>query len=119
MQAREMHWLPQPARISPWTEHKRARRRQATTRWRRKLRGMLPIVALAAAGCLSVILAWYAVSATGWGFADTLRHLASAPNCDAARTFGLAPAGRGQPGYWPQHDRDGDGVACEPWRYRR
>ncbi|MGH6883421.1 excalibur calcium-binding domain-containing protein [Hypericibacter sp.] len=21
-------------------------------------------------------------------------------------------------GYWPQHDRDGDGIACEPWLRR-
>ncbi|MDF0493124.1 excalibur calcium-binding domain-containing protein [Bradyrhizobium yuanmingense] len=49
----------------------------------------------------------------------TLKHIASAPNCDFARLVGLAPARRGEPGYWQHHDRDGDGVACEPWRPRR
>ena len=50
---------------------------------------------------------------------DTLRHFASFPNCDAARAVGLAPAMKGQPGYWSSHDRDRDGTACEPWpRYR-
>ena len=44
-----------------------------------------------------------------------LRHLAAFPNCSPAHVVGLAPANRGQPGYWPTHDRDGDGVACEPW----
>ena len=34
---------------------------------------------------------------------------AAAPNCAAARAVGLAPAYRGQPGYYPQHDRDGLG----------
>lgn len=46
---------------------------------------------------------------------DGVRHLASAPNCSAARAVGLAPARRGQPGYWPSHDADNDGTACEPW----
>jgi hypothetical protein len=47
-----------------------------------------------------------------------LRHVAAAPNCTAARAMGLAPAWRGQPGYYPQHDADRDGIACEPWPHR-
>lgn len=47
-----------------------------------------------------------------------VRHLAAFPNCDAARAVGLAPARRGQPGYYRRHDRDQDGLACEPWRGR-
>ncbi|MFZ3319008.1 excalibur calcium-binding domain-containing protein [Mycobacterium sp.] len=35
------------------------------------------------------------------------------PNCKAARAAGAAPIYRGQPGYRPGLDRDGDGVACE------
>ena len=35
------------------------------------------------------------------------------PNCDAARAAGAAPLYRGEPGYRPKLDRDGDGVACE------
>lgn len=35
------------------------------------------------------------------------------PNCAAARAAGAAPLYRGQPGYRPQLDRDGDGIACE------
>ena len=34
-------------------------------------------------------------------------------NCAAARAAGAAPLYRGQPGYRPQLDRDGDGIACE------
>ncbi len=34
-------------------------------------------------------------------------------NCAAARAAGAAPLYRGQPGYRPALDRDGDGVACE------
>jgi hypothetical protein len=43
----------------------------------------------------------------------------SAPrNCDEARSRGLAPARRGEPGYAPWLDRDRDGIACEPWFLR-
>lgn len=34
-------------------------------------------------------------------------------NCDEARDAGAAPIYRGQPGYRPELDGDGDGVACE------
>ena len=49
---------------------------------------------------------------------ETVKHIAASPNCDAARMVGLAPARRGQPGYWLRHDRDRDGIACEPWPRR-
>lgn len=34
-------------------------------------------------------------------------------NCAEARAAGKAPVRRGQPGYGPHLDRDGDGVGCE------
>ncbi|WP_043175394.1 excalibur calcium-binding domain-containing protein [Streptomyces sp. NRRL B-24484] len=34
-------------------------------------------------------------------------------NCSEARAAGVAPLHRGDPGYAPHLDRDGDGVACE------
>jgi len=68
-------------------------------------------------GAVVVVVGWVVVSLfVGWGPLTTLRHLAAAPNCDAARFVGLAPAKRGQPGYWASHDRDNDGVSCEPAR---
>lgn len=36
--------------------------------------------------------------------------------CADARAAGVAPIHRGQPGYRSELDRDGDGVACEPYR---
>ncbi|WP_263588083.1 thermonuclease family protein [Sphingopyxis sp. GC21] len=39
-------------------------------------------------------------------------------NCNAAWAAGAAPLYRGQPGYRPEMDGDGDGVACEPFRRR-
>ena len=38
------------------------------------------------------------------------------PNCAAARAVGAAPITRGQPGYRPELDDDGDGIACEPYQ---
>lgn len=40
------------------------------------------------------------------------------PNCAAARAAGAAPIMAGQSGYGPHLDRDGDGIACEPYRGR-
>jgi hypothetical protein len=50
-----------------------------------------------------------------WPIGVTIRHYAARPNCDAARTVGLAPARRGQPGYWEHLDADKDGKSCEPF----
>jgi hypothetical protein len=38
------------------------------------------------------------------------------PACNAAREAGAAPIYAGEPGYRPELDRDGDGIACEPYR---
>ena len=38
--------------------------------------------------------------------------------CNEARAAGAAPILRGQPGYRPGLDGDGDGIACEPYRQR-
>lgn len=39
-------------------------------------------------------------------------------NCKEAWAAGAAPIYRGQPGYRPEMDGDGDGIACEPYRGR-
>ncbi|THD38349.1 MAG: excalibur calcium-binding domain-containing protein [Sphingomonas sp.] len=36
--------------------------------------------------------------------------------CNEARAAGAAPIYRGSPGYRPEMDGDGDGIACEPHR---
>lgn len=51
-----------------------------------------------------------------WDVETTIRHIAAAPNCSAARAVGLAPSLRGAPGYYSSHDRDRDGIACEVYR---
>ena len=50
-----------------------------------------------------------------WNVGLTLRHWAAAPNCAAARSMGLDMARPSEPGYYLRHDRDRDGIACEPY----
>jgi Excalibur calcium-binding domain len=66
------------------------------------------------AALVAFALCWVLLSLSPWPPMMTLRHIASFPNCSAARAVGLAPARKGQPGYWTWHDEDEDGIACEP-----
>jgi hypothetical protein len=69
-----------------------------------------------AAACGLLFAATYAFASTSLDFGSpviALRHYAALGSCDAAASVGLAPARRGQPGYWSTNDRDKDGVACE------
>jgi hypothetical protein len=68
---------------------------------------------LFALGALNVYLAL--LNFSPWPPLVTLRHLAAFPNCNSAQVVGLAPAKRGEPGYWESNDDDNDGIACEPW----
>jgi len=61
----------------------------------------------------------YNLYSSPWPITTTLRHWGARPNCDMANLFGLAPSKRGQPGYYPWHDRDNDGIACEVWSRRQ
>ena len=63
--------------------------------------------------------AWYLLSSP-WPVGVTLKHLAAFPNCEAAEMVGLAPARRGQPGYWKRNDTYGEGISCKEskWRIR-
>lgn len=79
--------------------------------WRKRLpRRLLPFV-IAFTVCVWGILAISQISP--WPLGITFRHIAAANNCATARAVGLAPALRGEPGYWPWLDRDHDGIACE------
>ena len=63
---------------------------------------------------VGVSAAQFAIHIEKFGSFDLAwRHLAAAPNCDSARRFGVAPARRDEAGYWPDHDADNDGIACE------
>jgi hypothetical protein len=65
---------------------------------------------------LAIGAAYVAVATLSpWPPTTLLKHVVSSYNCDAAREMGLAPARKGEPGYWRKNDRDADGIACEPW----
>ena len=67
--------------------------------------------------CLGILCGGYIglTMASPWSIGLTIRHLLAARNCATARLVDLAPAARGEPGYWARNDADDDGIACEPW----
>lgn len=69
--------------------------------------GFETLLAFASAAFLALMLS------NNWTPGTTVRHIAAAPSCAAARLVGLAPSFRGEPGYWPWLDADNDGVSCE------
>ena len=95
----------------------RASRRQARAMLLRRLDRWAAVTARLVIGGVALVWAVYGalVVVSPWPPMMTLRHIVAAPNCAAARAVGLAPANRGEPGYYRRHDRDQDGVACEPW----
>jgi Excalibur calcium-binding domain len=95
----------------------RVDRRGATARWFRwrRLKYFL-IAALVIAAVAVAYLPDFGRNAKKFGSQDLAwRHALASPDCDAARSVGLANARVGQPGYYPQHDADNDGIACEPY----
>ena len=94
-----------------------SRRQRLPAAWLRRHRHRVGMAAFAALA-LAALLYPAVQNFSRWPLTVELRHVAAAPNCTAARVMGLAPAYRGQPGYYPQHDRDRDGIACEPWPHR-
>lgn len=77
------------------------------------------LVASIIAAIVTFIVTAVALKLSPWPPSETVRHIGSFWNCDSARTFDLAPAKRGEPGYYERHDADNDGIACEPWSGRR
>ena len=103
---------------SPFEEHRayRAFNRPdlATTRRPKSRERMVRAAAIACAVLIWVSGYVLIMRASPWPQIDTLKHMAAFPNCAFARLVGVAPAARGQPGYYEMHDRDRDGIACEP-----
>jgi hypothetical protein len=116
---------------NPETELRRIKNRfrKISNRYFRKLKlrrsyPFAALVMLAALGSFALVWGlmtwkpWTALSSSPWTAAIHAKHMAAYPSCAAARSVGLAPAYQGQPGYWPQHDRDNDGITCEPYPRR-
>jgi Excalibur calcium-binding domain len=91
-----------------------SRRQRSPVAWLRRHRHRVRMAAFAALA-LADFLYPVVQNLSRWPLTVALRHAAAAPNCTAARAVGLAPAWRGEPGYYLQHHDDRDGIACEPW----
>ena len=76
------------------------------------LRGAL-IAGAIAVGIAGAPVAHAAPSTTTLSPAPTTGSSVYYKNCAEACADGVAPIYRGQPGYRPGLDRDGDGIACE------
>ncbi len=83
--------------------------------WRYRATPVLMPLGIGAAVAAALLLLWLALLPAAWTLEQRLRHVAAAPGCGSARHVGLAPARRGEPGYYALHDADSDGVACEPF----
>lgn len=95
------------------------RQRTIFNRWIRRLHSTLPMVLGMAIGAAAYAVLDQSNSQPHESPAEqplSLSTPAAHPfrNCEAARRMGAAPLHRGQPGYGPHLDADGDGVACEP-----
>jgi hypothetical protein len=122
-----MSQLPDGRRVLSLEEGRRDRVRRESKRKQglqqarrrslfRKVPAALVIVVAVIAVVVGVFLydgSRYAKQFGSWELA--FKHMAAGPNCDAARRVGLANARKGQPGYYPKHDADKDGLACEPY----
>lgn len=104
------------------TRFKAATPRRYRRRWRPSVEAILTsVVVVGVVGTVLVMPHTHLADPAmkNMSIKDRARHLLASPNCSAARLVGVAPARRGEPGYWRDHDADHDGVACEPipaWR---
>ncbi len=83
---------------------------RATAKW-----PSIEVVALLAIGALAL---------GAWSFDHKQKALSESgyaawPSCHVAHSFGATPILRWEAGYSAQLDGDGDGVACEPARWKR
>lgn len=94
------------------------RKVRARRAWNRRVReygrviGYFALFLFIVAGNWAGIVAWVSHD-RGWNMETAFQHVAAWPNCRAAYAVGLAPALRGEPGYYDRHDADNDGIACE------
>ena len=101
--------------------------RSRTYRRRSKPQPFWLLVLLVAGGCFLIALAWPAKGTAPLSQLPraVMGQSASEPlpdryytNCRHAHSNGRYNIRRGEPGYRPELDRDGDGLACEPYRGR-
>jgi hypothetical protein len=77
--------------------------------------GALAVVRLAAIAAY-IVYTWVWRSNL-WPSEQVRSQAASITDCASARRMGIAPLYKGFPGYSASLDRDGDGIACEPYPF--
>jgi hypothetical protein len=83
---------------------------------RRPARWLRPWILPAATAALLVVEASHQGQRIAFVPQGAVAIPAAAPrSCAEARALGLDNTRRGQPGYAPHLDADGDGIECEPW----
>lgn len=103
----------------PQARGKIARKKHARGRLARgEIFRRLTIFVLTLATAVTLLYSFYTRAPEIWNWPPEIifKHFAAFERCSAARAVGLAPAFRGQPGYWPHLDADQDGISCEPWK---
>jgi len=82
---------------------------------RRSRSGALAVVGLAAIAAY-IIYTWVWRSNL-WPSEQVRSQATYITDCVSARRMGIAPLYKGFPGYRTSLDRDGDGIACEPYPF--
>ncbi len=123
-----------PARVRPWGQTDLREREAAKLKARfavvsrRSFRRRLPrtlrrmdwpllglFVALGAA--VTVITYCWSWNSNIWPANQTILQATFIQSCGDARRIGIVPLYSGYPGYRASLDRDGDGIACEPYPF--
>jgi hypothetical protein len=104
-------------------EYRALNRRYHRNVRRQRLLRQLGLPMLALVGSFTVVSGFLLFGPVQWPSFRSSPSLAQARSyspfrtCADARAAGAAPIYRGQPGYTPHLDADGDGIACE-WSWR-
>ena len=82
---------------------------------RRSWNGIIVLAGLAAVA--TYILYTWVWRSNLWPSEQVRVQAAYITDCSSARRMGIAPLYKGFPGYRASLDRDGDGIACEPYPF--
>lgn len=104
-----------PARLSSVEQSGEQPSVNAERRRGLRVNGLHLFISLALAAAVTMTVNREAAKLNEPTLSNLFWHFAAWPSCEAARAVGLDEAGRGEPGYWLSHDRDRDGIACEPF----
>ncbi|QRM28340.1 excalibur calcium-binding domain-containing protein [Microvirga sp. VF16] len=94
----------------------RSFRTRGPRKFKRRSWDRIIVVARLAAAAIYIFYTW-AWKSNLWLSEQVRLQAAYITDCASARRLGIAPLYRGFPGYRASLDRDGDGIACEPYPF--